>query len=158
MPNNRLFYWDANIFLSYLNNEPTKILTLEAILENISQSKKDKIVTSVLSKVEVAWVATEKLNRSLDKNEEDRIDDLMNDSSVIELIDFNEEITHIARSLLRRSMAKGWGLRTNDAIHLATAEWVGAYEMNTYDDKLFKYNEFIGLDVKIPSTVQPKLF
>jgi predicted nucleic acid-binding protein len=157
MPNNHLFYWDANIFLSYLNNEPTKVPTLEAILEIILQSKRDKIVTSVLSKVEVAWVATEKLNRALDVNEEARIDDLMNDSSVIELIDFNEEVTHIARSLLRRSMTKGWGLRTNDAIHLATAEWVGAYEMNTYDDRLFKYSDFIGLEIKIPSASQPKL-
>ncbi len=157
MPTNRLFYWDANLFLSYLNDDPTRVPTLEAILDEISNNGKDKIVTSVLSKVEVAWVATEKYNRALDPDEEARIDALWNDP-VIEFVDFNDEITYITRSLLRRAMSRGWGLRTNDAIHLASAEWVGAIEMNTYDDRLFKYSELIGLDVKNPIAVQPKLF
>lgn len=158
MPDNHLLYWDANIFLSYINNEPEKVPILEAILDQVSQNNKDKIVTSSLSKVEVAWAATEKNNRSLDTEQEDMIDSLWNDSSVVEIVDFNDEITHIARSLLRRAMARGWRLRTNDAIHLATAEWVGAFEMNTYDDRLFKYSELIGLSVKIPIADQPKLF
>ena len=157
MPDNSLLYWDANIFLSYINNEADKIPTIEAILDNVSQNNKSKIVTSVLSKVEVAWAATEKNNRALDADQESRIDALWNDSSVVELVDFNDEITHIARSLLRRAMARGWKLKTNDAIHLATAEWVGASEMNTYDDRLFKYYELIGLNVKAPIAEQPKL-
>ena len=36
MPINRLFYWDANIFLSYINGEPMKAPILEAILDEIS--------------------------------------------------------------------------------------------------------------------------
>jgi predicted nucleic acid-binding protein len=159
MPDSRLFYWDANIFLSYLNGDSARLPTLDAILEDVSKSNKDKIVTSVLSKVEVAWVASEKNVRALSQDEEDRIDALWNDPSVIELVDFNDEITHIARSLLRRSMARGWdGLKPNDAIHLATAEWVGATEMHTYDSRLFRYNELIGLDIKVPIAVQPRLF
>lgn len=158
MPINRLFYWDANIFLSYINGEPTKGPILEAILDEILHSGTDKIVTSVLSKVEVAWSASEKYNRALDENEEAGIDRLWNDSSVIELIDFNEEITHIARSLRRRSMARGWKLKMPDAIHLATAEWVDALEMNTFDQQLFKYADLIGLPVKAPVAAQPKLF
>jgi predicted nucleic acid-binding protein len=154
----RLFYWDANVFLYYLNGDPDKIQTLEAILEEVERNGKDKIVTSVISKVEVAWVASEKLNRVLNQDEEARIDNLWNDFSVVETIDFNDEITHIARSLMRRSMARGWKLRVNDAIHLSSAEWVGAIEMYTYDDRLYKYNEFIGLDVKAPVALQPKLF
>ena len=144
--------------LYYLNGDTEKLPILESILENVSKSNKDKIVTSVLSKVEVAWVASEKNKRALSQEEESRIDAFWDDSSIIELVDFNEEITHIARSLLRRSMAQGWdGLKTNDAIHLATAEWVGVSEMHTYDTKLHRYDGFIGLDIKIPNVAQPKL-
>lgn len=158
MPPNRLFYWDANLFLAYLNNEPTRVNVLEAIMGEISQSKKDRIVTSVLSKVEVAWVATENINRALNTEEEAKIDSLWNDASIIEIVDFNDEITYIARSLKRRAMIRGWELKTNDAIHLATAEWVGASEMNTYDCRLYKFSEMIGIVVKIPIAEQPKLF
>lgn len=155
MPDGRLYYWDANIFLYYLNGDLTRLPTLDAILEDVSNNSKDRIVTSVLSKVEVAWVATEKNTRVLSPDEEARIDALWNDPSVIELVDLSDEITYIARSLLRRSMARGWdGLKANDAIHLATAEWIGAFEMHTYDTTLFRYGELIGLDVKIPIAAQ----
>jgi predicted nucleic acid-binding protein len=158
MPDNRFIYWDANIFISYLNGESDRLPTLDAILEDVSKDNKDKIVTSVLSKVEVAWVANERITHVLSAEDEGRIDALWNDPSVIELIDFNDEITHIARSLLRRSISRGWdGLKPNDAIHLATAEWVGAIEMNTYDSKLFRYGDLIGLDVRPPIAVQPRL-
>lgn len=157
MADGLLYYWDANVFLSYLNEDPLRISTLEAILDDVLNNKKDKIVTSVLSKVEVAWVATEKINRALNQEEEARIDALWNDSSIIELVDFNDDITQIARSLLRKSMARGLSLKTNDAIHLATAEWVGASVMNTYDDRLYKFNDLIGIDIKAPVAEQPRL-
>lgn len=158
MPTNRLYYWDSNVFLYYLNDDPERVPTLEAILDAISKDDKTTIVTSVISKVEIAWVASEKENRALDDAQEARIDAFWNDSSVVEFIDFNEEITFIARSLKRRAMARGWSLKTYDAIHLASAEWVQAAEMNTYDEQLFKYSELIGIDVKIPIAAQPKLF
>src|SRR5258706_14341700 len=150
MPTNSLFYWDTNLFLYYLNNDPERVPTLEAILDGISQGNKEKIVTSVITKVEISWVASEKYNRALSAEEEENIDAFLSDASIIELVDFNEEITYIARSLRRRAMERAWSLKTIDAIHLATAEWVGAIEMNTYDDRLFKYNELIGIDVKAP--------
>ena len=121
----RFIYWDANVFLSYLNSIPDRIPVLEAILEAVESSKTDRIVTSVISKVEVAWIAQEKLNRALDRDEEARIDDLWSNEAVIELIDFSDEIAHIARKLMREGMTRGWKLRTNDAIHLASAQWVG---------------------------------
>lgn len=154
----RLIYWDANVFIHYLNNDPDKIQVLQAILEEVQKNNKDKIVTSVLSKVEVAWVASEKLHRALSLEEEEKIDGLWNDTSVIEMIDFSDDITHIARSLMRRSMIKGWKLKIMDAIHLASAEWVTAIEMQTYDDRLYKYSDLIGISVKEPAALQPKLF
>ena len=46
MPNEKLFYWDANVFLSYLNGNPDRVPVIEAILEKIGKSGGDKIVTS----------------------------------------------------------------------------------------------------------------
>ena len=157
MPEPQFVYWDADVFLSYLNAYPDRIQTLEAILDNVSKEKQHLIVTSTITKVEVAWVAHEKLNRVLDDDEEARIDNLWNDPSVIEFVDFHEHIATIARSIMRTGMMKGWKLRANDAIHLASAQSVPCYEINTYDDKLKKYEELIGITIKEPSVIQPTL-
>jgi len=74
MANGNLFYWDANVFIYYLNGNPERLPKLDAILDAISRNKKDKIVTSIFSKVEVAWVASEKNNRSLSQDEESKYD------------------------------------------------------------------------------------
>ena len=74
MPEPRFLYWDTDVFLSYLNENPDRIQTLEAILDSVSQDKQHLIVTSTISKVEVAWVAHEKLDRVLSPDEEARID------------------------------------------------------------------------------------
>ena len=158
MHNARFIYWDASVFLYYLNAEPDKIQTIEAILDEVQKSKNDKIITSAVSKVEVAFVASEKLNRALSLEEEANIDNLWNDSSVIEIVELNDEITHIARNILRQAMIKDWKPKPMDTIHLASAEWVNAIEMHTYDRGLFKYGELIGIDVKEPIVLQPKLF
>lgn len=157
MPETRFLYWDTDVFLSYLNEHPDRISTLQSILDRISKDKQSLIVTSTISKVEVAWVAHEKLNRVLNPSEESRIDDLWNDSSVIDFIEFHDDVAIIARDLMRTGMIKDWKLRTNDAIHLASAQWVQCYEINTYDDKWSKYSEIVGIDIKEPSVIQPSL-
>ena len=159
MPESRFIYWDANVFLSYLNNDPDRYPTLEVILEAVETSKNERIVTSVLSKVEVTWVAHERLQRALSRDEEARIDALWNNPDVVEMVDFNDEIALTARKMMREGMARGWKLRTNDAIHLASAQWVGASELQTYDLKDFaKFSELLGLIICEPHTIQPKLF
>jgi predicted nucleic acid-binding protein len=104
MPEQRFLYWDADVFISYLNNDPGRMHTLDTILETIESSKTERIVTSVVSKVEVAWVAHEKLNRVLSPDEEKRIDDLWGDANIFEMVDFNDEIALKARSLMRDGM------------------------------------------------------
>jgi len=157
VPEPQFLYWDTDVFLSYLNEHPDRISTLQAILDNISKDKQSLIVTSTISKVEVAWFAHEKLNRVLNPNEESRIDALWNDSSVVDFVEFHDDIAIIARDIMRTGMIKGWKLRTNDAIHLASAQWVQCYEINTYDDKWSKYSEIVGIDIKEPSVIQPSL-
>ena len=155
----QFIYWDANVFVSYINNDPDRVPTIEAILETIESSNNNRIVTSVVSKVEVAWVAHEKLNRALSLEEEKRIDDMWNNGDVFEMIDFSDEIALMARKLMREGMSRGWRLRTNDAIHLASAQWVGAIELQTYDLNHFqRFSEIVGIQVREPHTIQPKLF
>jgi len=159
MPEPRFIYWDANVFISYLNNDPNRLPVLEAILEGMGSSKNDRIVTSAISKVEVAWVAHERLKRALSTEEEIRIDALWNNPDVVEMVDFSDEIALIARKLMREGMTRGWKLTTNDAIHLASAQWVGAIELQTYDmDDLPRYSELLGLTICEPHTIQPRLF
>ena len=158
MPEPRFLYWDTDVFLSYLNDNPDRIPTLQAILDNVSKDKQHLIVTSTITKVEVAWVAHEKLNRVLSTDEEKRIDALWDDSSVIEFVEFHDDIAIFARNIMRTGMIKGWKLRANDAIHLASAQSVQCYEVNTYDDKWKKYEELIGITIKEPSVIQPTLW
>lgn len=60
---------------------------------------------------------------------------------------------------MREGLSRGWKLRTNDAIHLASAQWVGATELQTYDVKDFeKFSQLVGMAIKEPNAIQPKLF
>lgn len=155
----KLLYWDTDVFLAYLNKENDRLPTIEAIFEEIGKIKEDKIITSVITEVEVAYIAQEKLNRILLQDEEERIDSLWGDISVIEIVEFNDEIAFIARRLIREGIVKGWRLRTFDAIQLATAKWAQATELNTYNLGDFKkYEEIIGIQIRTPYTEQPKLF
>jgi len=65
----------------------------------------------------------------------------------------------MARKLMQEGMARGWKLHTNDAIRLASAQWVGAIELHTYDlDDLQKYSQLLNLTICNPHAIQPKLF
>jgi len=93
---NSLLYWDSDVFLAYLNMDTNRLPIIEAIFEEVEKSN-NKIITSVITKVEVAWVAHEKLQRILNQDEEERIESLWSDSSVIEIVEFNDEIAINAR-------------------------------------------------------------
>ena len=58
-------YWDANVFLSYVNGMPEHLPTLDTLLEG-SASGNIKIYTSTLSVAEVAFATSEREQRTLD--------------------------------------------------------------------------------------------
>lgn len=158
MSDGRRIYWDSCVFIHYINSDPDKILVLESILSEISNNGKDKIITSVLSKVEVCWAASEKNSRALSAEEESRIDKLWEDPSIIEIVDFNDEIAIAARGLLRNSMVLQLDkLKSKDAIHLATAQWVGATEIQVYDSIWSRYQEELGITITEPHVDQLRL-
>jgi len=55
-------YWDSDVFLSYFSKQyPDRHANIQAVLDEVESSKDSlKIVTSVLAKAEVAYIAEEK--------------------------------------------------------------------------------------------------
>jgi len=155
MPDDRR-YWDACVFLSYINGVADRLPTIDALLAD-SEAGNFEIITSTVSVVEVAYALTEKNTRVLDPASEAAIDALWQDRTTIKLVEFYEELGREARALMRAGIAEGWSLKPKDAIHLATASVHKATMMHTYDGGLVKYGKLIGIDVCEPFTPKPRL-
>ena len=154
-------YWDACNFLSYVNEHPDRMPTLDALLAD-SASGNVTIYTSALSQVEVAFAASEQKRRVLDPQEEQKIDSLWSDPDVVSLVEYHDGIGRQARALMRDAIARGWSLKTLDAIHLATAMWLAQAgfqvdEFHTYDGSLEKYGAIVGFTICEPHATQPRL-
>ena len=159
MPGNpQLIYWDSCVFLTYINADPTRIDVLDVILHEIRVSNgAKKIVTSIIAKVEVAGSGMEGTTNRLSLDIEQKIDALWNDDSVIGLIELHDAIAMRARELMRKARAQAWSLKPPDAIHLASAQWLGVEEFQTYDERLYKYSTLVGCTICEPYTSQPTL-
>lgn len=113
-------YWDANNFLSYINEYPERVALLESLLgQSAGSDSQIKIYTSTLSHVEVAFAASEQNNRALDREQERRIGDLWNDPNAVVSVEVHRDVIDRARSLIRESITRGWSLKPADAIHLS---------------------------------------
>ncbi len=153
-----LTYWDACVFLAYIGQEPDRFQTVSDLLDETAASDgKHKIVTSIVSRVEVAYVAQERLERILDQDIEQRIMALWNTPDLIETIECHAGIADLARGLLRDAMSSGAKLQPMDAIHLASAQWAQARELYTYDDRLLRLNGRIGCVICEPHVAQHRL-
>lgn len=151
-------FWDANIFLAYLNNEPQSHI-IEDIWTEIRKNGKSRIITSALTEVEVYYLAEER--GTLSTGAEAAINNVFNDSSILS-VEVNRQIAQAGRSLIRFSFSQGWKLTTFDAVQLATASWVNQNqfpisEIQTLDGKLHKLSQHVGIDITLPSINQPSL-
>jgi len=75
MPNEPTYYWNASMFLSYINRIPDRLPILDSLLAD-SDEGKIRIITSVVSIVEVAFAAQEQQKRVLSATEESNIEAL----------------------------------------------------------------------------------
>jgi len=159
MPSQRQrIYWDANVWLSYINGEADRVPVLDALLADSSNKDGNiELYTSCLSEVEVAFASAEQLNKALDPSIEDQLDELWNDRDTVTIIEHHHTIGVQARKLIRLGIEKGWHLRPMDAIHLATAQHLVVAEFHTYDSRLHKFSRDIGFTVTEPHVFQPRM-
>ena len=157
----QIIYWDANNFLSYINEHPDRMPVLEALLEN-STTGSIQLYTSEVSRVEVAFALVERQRRALDSQTEELIDSLWADTATITMVEYHSGISSVARGLMRQAVPHDWSLKPLDAIHLATAQWllnvgIQVEEFHTYDKSLEKYGSLVGFKICEPYTANPRM-
>lgn len=150
-------YCDANVFLAYFNAEENRVQTVDQLFEDIQKDAQKKVVTSVLSITEVSHIAVERTQNKAAQDILNAIDSFWGDMSLIEFIDFNELIARKARELIRHAINLGFSLRTNDAIHLVSAQSIGISEFLTYDKRLEKFSQITNYAIKEPYVMNPRL-
>lgn len=164
MPDTRqIIYWDANAFLSYVNELPDRMPILDALLESSADNSGSiKLYTSMLSEVEVAFAASEQQQQVLDPQIERHLDDLWNDPNAVVSVEYHATIGRLAKELMRNAITRGWSLKPIDAVHLATAQWLSnsglvVDEFHTYDEGLVKYQALVNFKICKPYTEQPRM-
>jgi predicted nucleic acid-binding protein len=151
-----LVYWDSCVFVSYIEETPSRIGTLDAIVEEARQEH-ILILTSALSITEVAYAAQERTSGGPDPVALAMINDLWNDPTVVLVLEFNRVIAEQARDLVRRGLFEKRSLKASDAVHLATAVNRGVSDFHTYDGDILKWDgEWF--PVRHPFTTRPMLF
>ena len=153
-------YWDACTFLAYVNEEPERVDIVKDLLES-SFDNEVKIYTSDLSRVEVAFSNSERSQQDLDDETQAKIDSLWSDR-VVTMVDFHVGIAELARTLMRQALRRGWRMRSHDAVHLATAQWLFENgilidEFHTFDTQLDKFAAILNFRICRPYTPNPRL-
>lgn len=113
-------YWDASVFLAYLNNEPNRADIIETLLDQAARSRTLHLVTSALTIVEVVTAANTARPQRLTSTQEERIDNLLT-APYLRLVDTSVALYYDARRLMRSALEESWSLKAKDTIHLATA-------------------------------------
>ena len=95
----RRIYWDACVWLSYINGYPDRQPILDTLLADSASRVGDiHIVTSTVSQTEVAFALVELKDQAPDQVVEAAIDSLWKDTTAITLIEYHPVITLDARS------------------------------------------------------------
>lgn len=149
-------YWDSCVFLAYFNNEAGRAAVIDQLLEQVRQGEVQKIITSVISITEVAFIAAERTKLSLGIEEE--FDKMWQDVNLIEFVDIHQILARKARTLMREAKSLQYTLKAADALHLVSAQLIGAEKFFTYDRPLFRFSASIGMDIVEPYIDQPRLF
>jgi len=151
-------YWDANVFLSYIDGTSDRLPHIEALLREAEQEKVE-IVTSTASITEVAYGSVEMDDRALDPEIQETISNLWVPASPIELVEISVLVVEDARDIMRAAIPEGTKVpKPMDAIHLSTALRMEADIFHSYDGPLRKIAGRLGLSAAEPSASSPPLF
>lgn len=149
----RRVYWDANVALSYLNGVASRVPIIEELFRQ-ARAGEIELLTSAVSRVEVAFVQSEQKKQALDEEAEATIDTLWLPGGPIKTVEFYDLIGTDARGLIRQAVAQGWNLKPVDAIHLATAQRMAVAEMHTYCERLQRWSDKLGFPITGPQVAQ----
>jgi hypothetical protein len=136
------------VFSSFIGAIPERQPTIEAILDKVFSSKRLRIITSSMSILEVVFASGHGSGRRLSSENESKIDDFWN-SQHIEVVEAHRHLMFAARDLIREAKDQGWTLKSQDALHLATAVWIDRHagnlvEVHTYDGEWSRYSTMLG--------------
>ncbi|HEV7482138.1 MAG TPA: type II toxin-antitoxin system VapC family toxin [Solirubrobacterales bacterium] len=150
----RRIYWDSCVPLSYLNDDPERVPTIEELFKQ-ARAEEIELLTSSVSRVEVAFVQSEKASGVLDAEAEKAIEAFWSPGSPIKTVEFYDLIGDSAKALIRKGIEQGWGnLKPMDAIHLATAQRLAVSEMHSYDERIKKWSGHLGFPITDAGTAQ----
>ena len=143
-------YWDACIFLHYVNATPDYLSVLDTLVDEAEQERV-KVYTSTLSVAEVAFGQSEQAEGRLDAEIEAKIDGLWHPGSFVQpLQELHFFIVRSARDINRAILSKrgnGHGIKAADAIHLASAKRLKVGEFHTTDKKLLALQNEMGAEL-----------
>lgn len=95
-------YWDANVFLSYVDGTPDRLPHIEALFREAEQEKVE-IVTSTASITEVAFGSVEMDQRALAPEIQEKIEGLLVPASPVHLVEVSVLVVEDARRDYARS-------------------------------------------------------
>ncbi len=151
-------YWDACVFLSLFGDNAARRSMIEAILNNAESRKGPRIITSILTQVEVAYVRDRDNATQRDPDAEAKLEAFWRESDRIVVAELTPHVAQIARRIIRTSFdERGSGIKASDAVHLATAEWLHADTLHTYDERMLETSRLVAFCVEEPSLSQPPL-
>lgn len=156
MPRPPRIYWDACVFLSYVNEYEDRVRDIEDLLAEARRGDIE-IITSTASIVEVAVGASEQQQATLSEETEARINKLWEPAAPVKMVEFHTLIAEAAQRLMRSGIPEGWSLKPMDAVHLSTARRMGVDAFHTYDGPLKKWSARVGYPIGEPNPTSPRL-
>lgn len=146
---NPTYYWDASVFLAYVKKEDGRWETVLNLLEECDNGNID-IWTSTLSIAEVTRGNTEP-GKIVPMKTQNKIDALWDPPSKIKLLEVTQMVVKEARNVIRAIHGNAkTGIRSADAIHLASAIQKDIKEVHAYDNAVRSFAEILDLKIVIP--------
>ena len=136
-----LYYWDACVFLAWLQNEPDRETACRDTIER-AKARQILLVTSALTIAEVLWT---KSGPQLTE-EKARLLNRFFKRSYIRVVNVDRRIAEDAQKLVWAD-----GVRPKDSIHVATAVRRKCSVLETYDTGLLsRSGQYSGLAIREP--------
>ena len=142
--------WDANCFLGILNQEVDKMDACNAII-NAAKKGKVELFTSVLTTCEVAKTRTNDI-------EDYKFDTMIQKyfkQPYIHVVPIEHKVSEITRDLIRKHSK--FDRRIKDAVHIATAIYINADVLHTYDSDLLGLSGSESINVEISRPIDFQL-